>query len=60
MEHVGKMFDYESLAREYNIDPEELAHLVEEARKDFPNDDMMAELHVIRALRWLKHWNTSF
>ncbi|MEW6229238.1 MAG: hypothetical protein AB1700_14295 [Bacillota bacterium] len=54
MDYVGRVFDYEALARQYDVQPETLAQLVEDARKEFPNDEMMIELHVIRALRWLK------
>ena len=54
MDYTKRIFDYEALAREYNIKPEVLARLVEDASKDFPNDEMMTELHVIRALRWLR------
>jgi len=54
MDYVSRVFDYEALARQYDVQPETLAQLVEDARKEFPNDEMMIELHVIRALRWLK------
>ena len=47
-------FDYKALAERYNIGPEILAELVDDARKDFPGDEMMVELHVIRALRQLE------
>ena len=55
MNYTKRIFDYKALAREYNIEPEALMRLVEDASKDFPNDEMMIELHVIRALRWLRH-----
>ena len=47
------MFDYESLACELKIGPETLEELVREARLEFPGDDMLVELHVVRALRRL-------
>lgn len=55
MRPIKRIFEYEEIAREYNIKPEVLAKLVDDARKDFPNDEMMVELHVTRALRWLSH-----
>lgn len=55
MEHVERMFDYEALAKEYNIGREALGQLEKEVRQDFPHDEMMFELHMIRALHWLLH-----
>lgn len=53
MEHMDRMFDYEALAKEYNIGQEALLQLEKEVRQDFPDDEMMFELHMIRALEWL-------
>lgn len=44
-----KYFDYESVAREAKIPEEKLRKLVKLARREFPNDPMMAELHALRA-----------
>lgn len=57
MEQINRMFDYEALSREYNIAKDTLDLLVKEAQQEFPNDEMMIELHVIRALRWLHKKN---
>lgn len=57
MEQINRMFDYESLAREYNINHETLAQLEKEVREEFPRDEMMFELHMIRALRWINKQN---
>ena len=42
-------FDYESAAREADLTEEQLAAVKEAVRQEFPNDDMMWELHVLRA-----------
>lgn len=57
MENTDKMFDYEALAKEYNISQEALKKLEKEVREDFPDDEMMFELHMIRALEWLYNQN---
>ncbi len=46
-----KIFDYESLSQKYSISPEILDEVVNEARSEFDEDEMMVELHVIRSLR---------
>ncbi len=42
-------FDYEGVAREARIPPDKLRLLCDLIRKDFPDDQMMYELHVLRA-----------
>ena len=42
-------FDYESVAREAGISSEDLAEICRLVRQDFPSDDMLYELHVLRA-----------
>jgi hypothetical protein len=59
MENNGKMFDYESLANKYNISHEDLTRLTKEVRQEFPHDEMMFELHMIRALRNLNKQNRN-
>ena len=51
MEGFKRIFDIENLATEWNVDSRILKKLVKEAREEFPNDEMMVELHVVRALR---------
>ena len=43
------MFDYESVAREAGVSENELKGLMSAVRREFPRDDMMFELHVLRA-----------
>ncbi len=43
-------FDTEKKARELSIQPEVYQKLREEVKNEFPNDEMMFELHLLRAL----------
>jgi len=47
-------FDYETAAREAGIAPDDLEKLCAIVRRDFPADDMMYELHVLRACMAVK------
>ncbi len=51
MEADERIFDIESLADKWKIHPSLLDKFMKEAREEFPNDEMMVELHVLRALR---------
>lgn len=44
------MFDIKKAIKDANLSKEEEAKIKEEVRKEFPNDEMMYELHVIRAV----------
>jgi len=44
-----RYFDYDNAAREAGIPPDKLVELCRSIRQDFPKDDMMYELHVLRA-----------
>jgi hypothetical protein len=44
------VFDYINAKKEMNVPEDVLLTLEKEARGEFPNDDMMMELHVLRAL----------
>jgi hypothetical protein len=49
---MGKpgLFDYRSAAQRAGISEEELDRLCQVVREEFPDDDMMFELHVLRAI----------
>lgn len=47
-------FDYEAVAREAGISAEELDELASTMRRDFPHDEMMFELHLLRACRAIR------
>ncbi len=52
-----KYFDYQKVAGEMGIPDVLMKQIEKEIKKEFPNDRMMYELHVLRALRskyWLK------
>ncbi len=42
-------FDYQSVAREADISNDVLARIVAMVRREFPESQMMCELHVLRA-----------
>jgi hypothetical protein len=42
-------FDYEKMAREAHIPTDKLDELRRITRQDFPRDEMMFELHLLRA-----------
>ena len=44
-----KYFDYQSVARAAKISEKTLRNLAKLARREFPHDPMMAELHTLRA-----------
>jgi len=44
-------FDYPKIAREMKITAIILKGIEKEVKKEFPNDKMMYELHVLRAIR---------
>ena len=51
MNRKSESFDYRSLAKKYNISSNVLENIVHEVKDEFPNDEMLAELHIIRALK---------
>lgn len=46
-----RYYDYERIAREAGISAEDLERLCRLIRQDFPHDDMLYELHVMRACK---------
>ncbi|HGJ64904.1 TPA: hypothetical protein ENS27_05875 [bacterium] len=44
-----RYFDFEKIAQEAGISADKLDELCQVIRKEFPDDDMMYELHVLRA-----------
>ena len=43
-----RYFDFEKVARESGIPKDKLAQLCQALRPEFPSDDLMYELHVLR------------
>lgn len=54
-----RYFDYESVARECGLSDKELAAVEEAVRAEFPTDDMMWELHVLRACLAIRDGHAS-
>ena len=54
MEKV-EYFDYPKVAKEIKVPDTILREIEKEVKKEFPNDKMMYELHVLRAVR-SKYW----
>jgi hypothetical protein len=50
-----KYFDYENAAREANISPDKLGQLCRRVQQEFPHDQMMYELHLLRACMAIKN-----
>jgi hypothetical protein len=48
------MFDIKKAVRESNLSKDDIIKLEREIQKEFPNDKMMYELHLIRALKSVK------
>jgi len=44
------IFDYQETAIRKNVPEDVLSNIVDEAQKEFPLDEMMKELHIIRAI----------
>jgi hypothetical protein len=49
-----KYFEYETIAQEANIPPDKLQELRQLVRREFPQDDMLYELHLLRICMAIK------
>lgn len=47
---MSELFDYRAAARRAGVPEEDLARLCQVVREEFPDDEMMFELHVLRAV----------
>jgi hypothetical protein len=45
------MFDYKSVGRNLDVPSEVINNFENEARNEFPLDDMLMELHTLRAIK---------
>ena len=57
MENI-EYFNYPKVAKEMKVPAALLKRIEEEVKKEFPNDKMMYELHVLRAMR-SKFWQND-
>ena len=51
---IMRYFDYEKVAREAHLSSDQLNALCRLIRKEFPTDDMLYELHVLRVCMAIK------
>jgi hypothetical protein len=51
-------FDYRRVAKEMRVPEAILKRIEKEVKKEFPSDQMMYELHVLRAVK-SKYWQKS-
>ena len=51
MKNKTKIFDYNTFSQKYKIDSDVLDNIINDAQKEFEDDQMMIELHVIRAIK---------
>jgi len=56
MENI--MFDYRSLGEELNVPIEIIEKFEKEAHDEFPFDDMLTEIHILRAIKAYSKVNT--
>ena len=53
------IFDYWLLGRELSVPDETIQEFEEEARNEFPFDGMLAEIHIMRAVKAYAKANTG-
>ena len=51
LEGSSVVFDYEKLIEKYEISRKEANRIIDEIKNEFPDDEMMMEIHLIRALK---------
>ncbi len=53
-------FDYESVAHEAKLSPEQIQAILAAVRRDYPSDEMLLELHALRACRAIRDGVLTF
>ena len=53
------LYDIELLLKELDISDKEKDDLIKEVREEFPEDEMLFELHLFRAINYLKKLKTK-
>ena len=48
---MNAMFNYQSVADKFEIPDNIVKKIVKETEKEIPNDNMIMELHILRALK---------
>ena len=57
---MAEYFEYQKTAREAGITPEQLEVIKRDIREDYPHDNMLWELHVLRACMAIRDGTTTF
>ncbi len=53
------LYDIEELLNQVNLSKKEKEELINELRDEFPEDEMLFELHLYRAINYLKKTKSS-
>jgi len=48
---MDSVFDYSSMAKEFQVSESTVREIEREVKREIPNDNMIMELHILRALR---------
>ena len=48
---MNTVFDYSSMAKEFQVSESTVRAIEKEVKREIPNDKMIMELHVLRALK---------
>ena len=56
---MALMFDYRTVARRNGISDADLERICRLVRTEFPHDEMLFELHVLRAILAIEHGYTT-
>lgn len=56
---MDAIFDYSSIAKEFKISENIVRKIENEVKREIPDDDMIMELHVLRALKSYVHKHQS-
>jgi len=48
---MDTVFDYSTMAKEFQVSESTVRAIEKEVKREIPNDSMMMELHVLRALK---------
>jgi len=46
-----RMFDFELVANQFNIDKKTLGEILSDLHEEFPGDELMVELHAVRIIK---------
>jgi hypothetical protein len=53
------MFNSENMMDELGLSKEDKERIIKEVKEEFPNDEMLFELHLLRVVQYLKEQQNS-